>query len=115
LFAVLNNGPNQYVGDGVVEESAVTVYQRFDSLVEYMRDSGCVECCCKLCAVRVLNAMHRPQDLVDSIENNAITWLLALMICRDAAVIGAMPILRGNGMTSSPCGTGNAPPGKKSF
>src|SRR5213082_1867895 len=38
--------------------------------------------------------MHRPKDLFDSVENDAITWLLALMICREAAVIEWMPILR---------------------
>ena len=92
-----------------------------------MSDSARVERGGEVSAARVLNAMHRPKDLFDSVENDAITWLLALMICREAAVIEWMPILRrkdkieaslqfiGEGMTSSPCGTGNAPPGKKSF
>src|SRR6266566_1842260 len=36
--------------------------------------------------------MHRPQDLFDAVEHDAITWFLARMICGKAAVIGRMPI-----------------------
>ena len=42
--------------------------------------------------MRVLNAMHRPEDLFDTVENDAITRLLAFMVCSEAAVIGRMPI-----------------------
>ena len=46
---------------GIVEERAVAVYERVDSLVEYTSNSACVECGGKLSTVRVLNTMHRPQ------------------------------------------------------
>src|SRR3954451_25298672 len=36
--------------------------------------------------------MHGPEDLFDSVENDAITGLPALVICGEAAVIGWMPI-----------------------
>jgi len=36
--------------------------------------------------------MHGPEDLFDSVENDAITGLLALVICGEAAVVGRMPI-----------------------
>ena len=36
--------------------------------------------------------MHRPEDLFDSIENDAITRLLSVVVCGEAAVIGRMPV-----------------------
>ena len=36
--------------------------------------------------------MRRPEDLFDAVENDAITGLLAFVICGEAAVIGRMPI-----------------------
>jgi hypothetical protein len=36
--------------------------------------------------------MHRPEDLFDTIENDAITRLLSLVVCGKAAVVGWMPI-----------------------
>ena len=42
--------------------------------------------------VRVLNAMHRPEDLFDSVENDAVTRLLSLVVCGETAVVGRMPI-----------------------
>src|SRR6266498_749099 len=79
---------------GIVEEGAVAVYERVDSLVEHMSDSARVERWSKLSSVRVLNTVHWPQDLFDSVEHDAIPRFLALMICREAAVVGRMPILR---------------------
>src|SRR5947208_3168042 len=79
---------------GIIEKCAVTINERVDSLVEHMSDQAGLKRRGKLSTARVLNAMHRPKDLFDSVENDAITWLFALMICREAAVIGRMPILR---------------------
>jgi hypothetical protein len=36
--------------------------------------------------------MHRPEDLFDSVENDAIPRFFPRMICGEAAVIGRMPI-----------------------
>jgi hypothetical protein len=36
--------------------------------------------------------MHRPEDLFDAIENDAIAWLLARVVFSETAVIGRMPI-----------------------
>jgi hypothetical protein len=38
--------------------------------------------------------MHRPEDLLDSVENDAIARLFARVICGKTAVIARMPILR---------------------
>ena len=43
--------------------------------------------------MRVLNAMHRPQYLFDAAEHDPITRLLPLVICREAAVVGRVPVL----------------------
>src|SRR5437016_3664090 len=40
--------------------------------------------------------MHRPQDLFDSVEYDAIAWLLARVICGETAVITRMPIFGRN-------------------
>ena len=80
----------------VVEERAVTINISLDALVKNISDSACVECGSKLCAVRVLNAVHRPKDLLNSVEDDAIPRLFARMICREAAVVGRMPIFGRN-------------------
>src|SRR5262249_6960757 len=59
----------------VVEKRAVTINTWVDSFVKNVSDSARVECSCKLSAARVLNAMHRPQDLLDAVEHDAGTWL----------------------------------------
>jgi len=43
--------------------------------------------------VRVLNAMHRPKDLFDSVEDDAIAGLFAGVICGETSVVGRMPVL----------------------
>jgi len=43
--------------------------------------------------MRVLNAVHGPEDLFDSVENDAVARLLAGMICGEAAMVGRMPVL----------------------
>src|SRR5207248_6369806 len=45
--------------------------------------------------MRVLNAMYRPKNLLDTIEHDAIVRLFPGMICREAAVIRRMPVLGG--------------------
>src|SRR5437899_6314728 len=79
----------------VVEERAVAIDVSLDALVKNLRDSACVECGSELSAVRVPNAMDRPQDLFDPIENDAVTRFFAGMICRETAVVRRMPVLRG--------------------
>jgi hypothetical protein len=80
---------------GIVEKRTVAINFWINPLVENMSDSARVECAGKLCAVRVLNAMHRPQDLLDAIQYDAIAVFFAWVICRETAVIGWMPVLRG--------------------
>src|SRR5262249_49920736 len=63
------------------------------ALVKDMSDAAGVEQWSELGALRVLNAMHRPEDLFDSIENDAIAGFFAWVICGKTAVIGRMPIL----------------------
>ena len=36
--------------------------------------------------------MHRPENLFDAVENDAVTRLLSLVVCGEAAVVGRMPI-----------------------
>ena len=61
----------------VIEKRAVAIDLWVDPLVENVSDSARVECGGKLCAVGVLNAVHRPQDLFDTVENDAITRFAA--------------------------------------
>ena len=44
----------------------------------------------------VLHAMHRPERLRQAVQFDLVEHLLAGMACREAAVIGRMPILRGD-------------------
>ncbi len=88
----------------VIEERAVAIYERVDPLMEDMGDSARLECGGKLCAMRVLNAMHRPKDLYDTVEDDVITRLFARMICGEAAVVGRMPIFgRNDDIKARPC------------
>ena len=80
---------------GIVEERAVAVDARIDSLVENVSDAARVERGGKLSTVRILNAMYRPQDLLDAVEDDAIARLFARMFCGKAAVVWRMPVLRG--------------------
>src|SRR5712691_11391775 len=80
---------------GVVEERAITVDARIDSFLEDVRDSFRVERGGKLGAARILDAMHRPEDLFDSIEHDSVARLFARMIRGEAAVVSRMPVLRG--------------------
>src|SRR5262245_39850574 len=77
---------------GVIEERAVAVDVSLGPFVKNVSDATRVESRGELSTVRVLNAMHRPEDLFDPIENDAIPRLFARMVCSEAAVIGWMPI-----------------------
>ncbi len=48
----------------------------------------------ELCTTCILKTVHWPKDLFDSVEDDAIARLLALMTCREASVVGRMPVLR---------------------
>jgi hypothetical protein len=37
--------------------------------------------------------VHRPKDLLDAVEHDAVAWFFARVICREAAVVRWMPIL----------------------
>src|SRR5947207_1020133 len=80
---------------GVVEERAVAVHAWIDSLGEDASNSTRVERRSEFCAVGVLNAMHRPEDLFDTVEYDAIAGLFTRMIRGETTVIGRMPILCG--------------------
>src|SRR5262249_47927930 len=76
----------------VVEECAEPITMSLGPLMKDMRESTVVQRRGKFCAMRILNAMHRPEDLFDSVKHDAITRLFALVICREAAVVAWMPI-----------------------
>ncbi len=46
----------------------------------------------ELCTTRILNTVHWPKDLLDSVKNDAITRFFAGMICGEAAVVRRMPV-----------------------
>jgi hypothetical protein len=62
--------------------------------VKNVIDSACVKCGSEFSATRILNAMHRPENLFDAVENDAVARLFARMIGCEAAMIRRMPILR---------------------
>ena len=43
-------------------------------------------------AVCVLNAVHRPEDLFDAVENDAVARFFSRMICRETAMLRWMPV-----------------------
>src|SRR6266487_3454057 len=86
----------------VVKKSAVTINVSLDPLVKNMRDSARVECGGKLCAISVLNTMHRPQDLFDAVENNVVACLFTWMTRRETAVVWWVPVLRGKNQLKAP-------------
>ena len=77
---------------GVVEKCTVTINISLSALVKNVCDTAGVELGGELGTMGVLNAMDRPEDLFDSIENDAIARFFARMICGKTAVIGRMPI-----------------------
>src|SRR4029077_6152883 len=77
---------------GVVEKRTVTINVSLGALVKNMSNAAGVELRRELGTVRVLNAMHRPEDLFDSVENDAVARLFSLVVCGEAAVVGWMPI-----------------------
>src|SRR2546426_9827169 len=78
----------------IVKKRAVTVNLRVRSFLKNAPDPFCIERSRELSAGCVLNAMHRPQNLLNSTEHNAVAGFFARMIGSKAAVIGWMPVLR---------------------
>ena len=111
----------------VVEESAVAVDVGVNAFAEDAGDAGAVEAGMQLGARRVLHAMHRPEDLRQAGQLDFLARTATRMVGGEAAVVGRMPVLRGDdeaesplarliaGTTRSPSDTGSAPPGQKSF
>ena len=81
---------------GVVEKRAVTIDVSLGAFVENMSDGAGVESRGELGTGHVLNAMHRPEDLFDSVENDAIAGLFAPMISGETAVVGRVPVFGPN-------------------
>src|ERR1700726_16674 len=80
---------------GVVKERAIAVDPWVDSFVEHVIDPFRAKRRGKLSAARVLNAMHRPKNLLDAVEHHAITRFVARVICSETTMVGRMPVLRG--------------------
>src|SRR5438132_3864037 len=79
---------------GVVEERAIAVDAWIDSLVEHMSDPFGVERRGQLSAARVLNAMHRPKNLLDAVEHDAVTRFFTRVIYSETPMVRRMPVLR---------------------
>src|SRR6266550_4941060 len=77
---------------GVVEKRTVTINISLGALVKNMSDAAGVEQRGKLGTVRFLNAMRRPKDLFDTVENNVVARFFAWVICGKTAVIRRMPV-----------------------
>lgn len=78
----------------IIEECTVAVDHSIGSFVENVGNSACVKCGSDFSAARILNAMHRPQNLFDAIEKDALARLFARVIGCEAPVVGRMPVLR---------------------
>src|SRR5437867_2138249 len=87
---------------GVVKKGAVTIDHCIGSLVENVGDSACVKCGSEFSAARILNAMHRPQNLFDAVENDALARFFAWVICGKTAVIRWVPVFCGNNQVETP-------------
>jgi PurA ssDNA and RNA-binding protein len=86
----------------VIEKCAVAVDVSLGSLVKYISDAARVESGREFCAVCVLNTMHRPEDLFDSVEVNTIARFFSRMIWRETAVVGRMPVFCGKNQVETP-------------
>ena len=86
---------------GVVEKRTVTINISLGALVKNMSDAAGVEQRGKLGTVRFLNAMRRPKDLFDTVENNAVARFFAWVICGKTAVIRWVPVFCRNNQIES--------------
>jgi hypothetical protein len=79
---------------GVVEERTITIDVSLGAFVENMSDAAGLDRWGEFSAARILNAMRRPENLFDAVENDAFARLFARMIGCEAAMVWRMPILR---------------------
>src|ERR1700757_3029966 len=86
----------------VIEKRAVAVNVSLGALVKNMSDSAGVERRGELGTVGVLNAMHRPEGLLDPIKHDAFAWFFSWMIRCETAVIRWMPVFRGKNQIKLP-------------
>src|ERR1051325_1884479 len=80
----------------VVKEAAVTVYAGISALLKHLGDAIFFQTCGESCARSVLDTMHWPQRLWQTVEFDLFEHLLSRMTRRKTPVICRMPILRGN-------------------
>src|SRR6266404_5891187 len=78
----------------VNEQTAVTVSPCVRALLEHFGDATLFQTCWESRTECVLDAMHWPERLRQTIRINLLEDLFAWMICREAAVVRRMPILR---------------------
>src|SRR5882672_5623634 len=80
----------------VIEQTAVTVDPCVRALLEHFGDAILLQTCRESRTWCVLDAMHRPERLRQTVQINLLEGLFARMIYREAAVVRRMPILRGD-------------------
>src|SRR5580765_4422410 len=78
----------------VIKQTAVTVDPCVRALLEHFDDAILLQTCRESRTWGVLDAMCRPERLPQTIEVNLLEDLSAGMICREAAMVRRMPILR---------------------
>src|SRR6266404_4754125 len=78
----------------VIKQTAVTVDPCVRALLEHFGDAILLQTCRESRTWGVLDAMCRPERLRQTIQINLLEGLFARMICREAAVVSRMPILR---------------------
>src|SRR6266545_7148148 len=79
----------------VVKETAVTVYAGISALLKHLGDAILFQTCGESCARSVLDTMHWPQRLRQTVQFDLLEHLPAWMTRRKTPLIGRMPVLRG--------------------
>jgi len=64
--------------------------------LEHFGDATLFQTCWESRTCGVLDAMHWPERLRQTVQMNLLEGLFARMICREAAVVSRMPILGGD-------------------
>ena len=80
----------------VVEQAAVAVYAGVRAFGKDFGDALPLQPGREFGARRSLHAMHRPERLRETVQVNLLEHFLARMIRGKTAVIGRMPVLRGD-------------------
>src|SRR6266576_1250613 len=78
----------------VIEQTTVTIDPCVRALLEHFGDATLFQTCWESRTECVLDAMHRPERLRQTVQINLLEGLFAQMIYREAAVVHRMPILR---------------------